>query len=264
MGNNDPNEPPMGQSPEQPANDQVLCPNCNGGNPPGSANCMWCGRPMNADASTDTSPGAATVTTTSSEVYSPAPSAPQQEQQPQPQPYQPQATAYTQPSQATQPDQPVYTTAPQYPQPTPVVTAPPPAKSGSGTKVALIIGGVILGSILLCVAAFLAFGSFILGATQPAVDAGDNFMAALRDGNYDRAFELSTPALQEEVGDAQALRDALERKQPTKWSFTSRNIQNDLATLGGTATYANNESGQVEMELRKVGNDWLVSFINLE
>ena len=258
MGNNDPNQPPMGQPEEQPASDQVLCPNCNGGNPPGSANCMWCGRPMNESDTRDAAPAAAT----GAAVYSPDPSAPQQQEY-QPQPYQPQATEYTQPGQATQPTQPGYTGAPQYPQPAPVVTVPPPAKSGSGRRIALIVGGVLLGLLLLCGILSVTLFAGVFGLTQPAADAGDRFMAALRDGNYDRAFELSTPSLQEEVGGAQALREALESKQPTKWSFTFRDIENDLATLRGTTTYANNEPGEVEMELRKVGNDWLVSFINL-
>ena len=250
MGNNDPNQPPI----EQPASEQVLCPNCNGGNPPGATNCMWCGKALDVDDTTESAPGAAM----DAAANSPAPSATQQEYQPQPQPYQPKATVYTQSAQAG------YTDAPQYSQPASVVTAPPTAKSGSGRRIALIVGGVLLGSLLLCVILSVTLFAGVFGLTQPAVDSGDKFMAALRDGNYDRAFELSTPSLQQEVGDAQALRGALASKQPTKWSFTSRNIQNDLATLEGTTTYANNESGQVEMELRKVGNDWRVSFINLK
>ena len=261
MSNSDPNQPPM----EQPANEQILCPNCNGGNPPGGANCMWCGKQLSVTATTDAAPIPTTGATTSTTVYSPAPSVTQQQEyQPQPQPYQPQATGYMPPAQADQPTQPGYTNAPQYPQPTPIITAPPPAKSGSGKKIALIVGGVLLGSLLLCGILFGSLFAGVMGLTQPAVDAGDKFMVALRDGDYDRAFELSTPSLQEEVGDPERLRDTLQSKQPTKWSFTSRNIQNDLATLRGTTTYANNESGQVEMELRKVGNDWKVSFINLE
>lgn len=262
MGNSEPNQPPM----EQPASEQVFCPNCNGGNPPGAANCTWCGRPLDVADTTDAAPGAAMGAATGAEVYSPAPSATQQQEyQPQPQSYQSQpGPEYTQPAQVTQPTQPTYSAAPTYTQPAPVVTAPTPAKSGSGRKIALIVGGVLLGLLLLCVILFGSLFAGVMGLTQPAVDAGDKFMSALRDGNYDRAFELSTPSLQQEVVDAETLRDALESKQPTKWSFTSRNIQNDLATLEGTTTYANNESGQVEMELRKVGNDWRVSFINLK
>lgn len=253
MSNSDSSQPPG----EQPAREQVFCPNCNGGNPPGAANCTWCGKPLGVAAATNDAPDSATVAT----VYSPAPSTTQQQEyqpQPQPQPYQPPATGYTQPAQSG------YADAPQYPQPSPVVTAPPPAKSGSGRKIALIVGGVLLGLLLLCGILFGSLIAGVFGITQPAVDSGEKFMAALRDGEYDRAFELSTPTLQQELGDSDTLRDALQSKQPTAWTFTSRKIENDLATLGGTTTYANNEPGRVEMELRKVGNDWLVSFINLE
>ena len=260
MSNSDPNQPPTGQ----PATEQVLCPNCNGGNPPGGTNCMWCGKPLTAVAISDTtSEGPTSPTSAYSAADSGAPAAmPPQEVPPQAYTAQP-TSDYTQPTGVTQPVPPAYSTAPPYPQPTPVVTAPP-AKSGSGRRIALIVGGVLLGLLLLCGILFGSLFAGIMGLTQPAVDSGERFMTALRDGNYDRAFELCTPSLQQEVGDAGALKDALSSKQPTKWGFTKREINNDLATLQGTTTYAGGEAGEVEMELRKVGNDWKVSFINLK
>jgi hypothetical protein len=258
MSNSDPNQPSMGR----PASEQVFCPNCNGGNPPGNTNCMWCGKPLNATSVSATASDSAAAAGT----YTPPPTTmPQsQEVQPPPQAYQAQPTpGYTAQTQVTQSEQPAYSVTPPYPQPTSVVTAPP-AKSGSGRRILLIVGGVLLGLLLLCGILFGSLFAGVIGLTQPAADAGEKFMAALRDGNYDAAYALCTPSLQEEVGDAATLKDALSSKQPTKWTFTSRNIQNDLATLQGTTTYTGNETGEVEMELRKVGNDWKVSFINLK
>ena len=242
MSDNYQGQPPAGE----PAPGQVFCPHCNGGNPESATNCMWCGRPMATNPAT-TTPIADPVP---AQVYDAQPQSYQQPPAPAP--------------HAGQPAQPPPFTQEPYSQPAPVVATPAAApKSGSGMKIALIVGGVLLGLLLLCGVLFGSIIMGVLGLTQPAVDAGNNFMTALRDDNYDRAFELCAPSLQEEVGNAQALEDALSSKQPVTWSINSRNIEGDLATLEGTTTYAGDEPGTLEMELRKVCNDWRVSFINL-
>ncbi|HUP27428.1 MAG TPA: hypothetical protein VM409_03260 [Chloroflexia bacterium] len=153
-------------------------------------------------------------------------------------------------------------------QSTSTVVTGAPDKPRSGSRTPLIIAGVVLGLLLLCgIGAVAIFGGIfggVMAATQPAVDTGERFMKAISEGNYDAAFDLCAPSLKTEVGDANTLRGALETRQPVKWSFTSRNINNDLATLSGTTTYKENESGVVDMELRKVGNDWRVSYVNLK
>jgi hypothetical protein len=128
----------------------------------------------------------------------------------------------------------------------------------------LIVGAVLLVLIVGCV---VLFGSIIggaIGLTQPAADAGDKFMAAVRDGDYNRAYDLSTPALQQEVGNADGLRQALESHAPATWTFLSRNINNDVAGLTGTTTYKDGSQGTVDMELRQVDGNWKVSFVDLK
>jgi hypothetical protein len=88
-------------------------------------------------------------------------------------------------------------------------------------------------------------------------------MTALRDGDYSRAYDLSSRALQQEVGDAGGLEDALSAFQPASWSFTSRNITNNQGSLQGTTTYTNGETGTVEMALAQEGGEWKVTGINL-
>jgi hypothetical protein len=89
-------------------------------------------------------------------------------------------------------------------------------------------------------------------------------MAALRDGNYSRAFDLSSPDLQDEVGDASGLEAALSAKQPATWTFTSRSISNNNGQLSGTATYKDGTSGTVDMALSKFDNAWKVVGINMK
>ncbi len=105
----------------------------------------------------------------------------------------------------------------------------------------------------------------MLGATQPVADAGDKFMQSLRDGNYAAAHALMHPDLQQEIGTPQDLRQMIEsnKAQPKKWTFTSRDIENDEGYLEGSVTMTGGE-GTVTIDLVKVGNDWKVVSFNLE
>ena len=167
------------------------------------------------------------------------------------QPYSPPA-GYTPP-----PAQPPQQYAP--PQGYPPVPEVPAKKKSPLLIILLAIGGIIL----LCVLGVFLFVGGIFGATQPVVDAGEAYMIALRDGNYDRAFDLSSPDLQNEVGDASGLEGALSSKQPATWTFTSRSINNNDGQLSGNTTYKDGTSGTVEMTLTKLNNAWKVVGISL-
>lgn len=145
----------------------------------------------------------------------------------------------------------------------PPAGAPPAAAPPRGRSPLLIIGGIVLALVLLCVVAGVLLVGGVLNATQPVADAGDAYMAALRDGDYSKAFDLSTSAVQQEVGDAEGLQAGLGGRQLASWIFTSRNISNGQGSLSGTATYTNGESGTVEMVLNQVGNDWKVAGLTL-
>ena len=128
----------------------------------------------------------------------------------------------------------------------------------------MVIGIIVLALVLICgIGGALLVGG-VLNATQPVFNAGEAYMAALRDGDYNRAYDLSSTVLQQEVGDAEGLLPALGAKQPASWSFTSRSIENNQGRLQGTTTYKNGETGTVDMALTQVGNDWKVSFLNLK
>jgi hypothetical protein len=141
---------------------------------------------------------------------------------------------------------------------------PPAAPPARGRSPLLIIGIIVLALVLICgIGGALLVGG-VLSATQPLADAGDAYMAALRDGNYSRAYDLSAPDLQKEAGNAEGLQAVLATKPLTSWSFNSRNISNDQGSLSGTTVYTDGSTGMVEMALAKVGNDWKVSGIRLK
>jgi hypothetical protein len=103
-------------------------------------------------------------------------------------------------------------------------------------RILLIVGGLVLVCIL-----FFAFTFGVAWvATSGVADAGNAFMTALQNNDMDAAYAMFTPALQEEVGTEQLSEmftanvfegDALE-----SWSFTSRNVNNNVGDVSGTAT----------------------------
>ncbi len=128
----------------------------------------------------------------------------------------------------------------------------------------LIIGIIVIVLLVLCGVGFFALFAVINTATQPVVDAGDAYMTALRDGNYTQAFNLSAPALQQQVTDAAGLQTALSSKQPTSWSWNSKSVNNDQGALSGTTSYKDGTTGTVDVALSKIGNDWKVTGISLK
>jgi hypothetical protein len=128
----------------------------------------------------------------------------------------------------------------------------------------LIIGIIVLALVLICgIGGALLVGG-VLNATQPVVDAGNAFMTALRDGDYNKAYDLSAPVLQQDAGNVEGLQAALGTKPVASWSFNSRNISNNQGSLEGTTTYTDGSTGTVTMALTQVGKDWKVAGVSLK
>jgi hypothetical protein len=133
-------------------------------------------------------------------------------------------------------------------------------------KVLLLLAAVALG-FCLCVIIVAAGVILFAGAvTQPVADVGDGFMNALKESNYQKAFALCSPALQRELGGNAAGLERLIKNggvEPTAWTFSSRNIQNNEAQLSGTATFTGNRQGTVRITLNQINGEWKVVDFNL-
>ncbi len=112
--------------------------------------------------------------------------------------------------------------------------------------------------------------AFVLGLvlllstlTQPVVNAGNGFMSALKAGNYDQAYALCTPDLQRQVGGIPEMKTLVAETRPTRWSWGSRSIQNDVGRLDGSFSYPDGRTGSVHLALSRVGSDWRVSSFRL-
>ncbi len=136
-------------------------------------------------------------------------------------------------------------------------------------KTLLIIVAVVLGLCVCCAAVFIGIaltgGLTALGLTQPAADAGEAFMTALKNGNFDQAYGLCAPTLQRELGNARNLETRVKnaKVQPTAWSFSSRNVSGSEAQLDGSVTFVGNREGTVRLVLQQIGSEWKISGFNL-
>jgi len=90
-------------------------------------------------------------------------------------------------------------------------------------KKALLTAGVLV----IVMAALSACG------VGDANKTADDFMTALQGGNYEAAYGLLTPALQQELGDAEGLQAAIPGTM-SEWSFTDFSIENNTAAIQGT------------------------------
>lgn len=189
--------------------------------------------------------------------YQPPPGGPQGYQPPPggSQTYQPAGTGG--PGYQPPPGGPAYT-----PPPAGYAGAPPAARAGRPRWLFAVLG--CLGLLIIGCIAFFGITFFAANnLTQPMSTAGESFMTAVRDGNYAAAYALCTPALQQELGDVSEFENTMQDNRPSKWNFTSRQVENNTGQLDGTATLQDGSEADVRLVLDQVGGAWKVSGINI-
>ena len=149
----------------------------------------------------------------------------------------------------------------------------PPPKSGGGLFTArnIIIGLVALGLLCICgcVLIFGVFGASIgtlFSQIAAPAAVGTEFMQAVQSGEWNKAYSLCTPSLQSELGSASALGKRITdgRAQPTSFTVSNTNLNNDRLEITGTANFTGGRTGNFELVITKSGNDWKVAGFNLQ
>jgi hypothetical protein len=126
----------------------------------------------------------------------------------------------------------------------------------------ILIGLVVI--VVLC--GVVAGGAFFLAgnALKGLSDTGNNFMAALRDGDYETAYNLSSTDLQAQIGDVDAIKSNIEggNAQPQTWNFNSINVENNIGQMSGTGVFANGETAPITLGLILEGDQWKILAFN--
>ncbi len=117
-----------------------------------------------------------------------------------------------------------------------------------GGMVALFVGGLVI-------------------ATQPAADVAGDFVTALQAGQYEQAYELTTPGLQAEFGDPAAMAQWFEERQlrpDHRGVWSGRNWDGGLVTVSADVTLTNGANGSVQVQLFQVDGNWRVDGFNFQ
>jgi hypothetical protein len=99
-----------------------------------------------------------------------------------------------------------------------------------------------------------------------AEEISNSFLAALKNGDYQAAFDLCDPALQAELIDPSNFQIEIERYQiqPLGWETVSKRSSPDQAELVGSMEFLTTEIGSFRIILRKHAEDWKVAMFFLD
>ena len=116
-------------------------------------------------------------------------------------------------------------------------------------------------------ALLFASGCGAVDAGKDLADQGNAFMTALKDGDFQAAYDQMTPELQQEIGSVTDLQNMIvdNAATPTKWSLSSVNMSTEeglnKGTLEGSVDYADGKSGTVNLEYVQQDGAWkMLSF----
>jgi hypothetical protein len=128
-------------------------------------------------------------------------------------------------------------------------------------KIILIIVGVVGLVCVACIGLVVVLSGVILSATQGIADASDDYLEALKQGDYATAYDLSAPVLRADFGSVEGLQSFVAQNNfvPESWNFNSRSVVNNTGTLTGTITLQNGTVVNTEMYFQKIDDDWLVT-----
>lgn len=157
-----------------------------------------------------------------------------------------------------------------------VVQPQEPKKKRRGLRIFLIVVVVI---VLACLALYVLLAPVIsdvfdrivegLEDAQEFYTKGDAFLTALGEDDYEQAYALFVPELQQELGDVEALRSMIQESQaqPAEWNWTAFNLSTSegvqTAALEGSVTYVEGREGAVALEFARSGGEWKLLSFNL-
>ena len=131
-------------------------------------------------------------------------------------------------------------------------------------KTILIVIGVIGLACVACIGFVVVVGGAVFFATQGIADASDEYLEAIKHGDYATAFELSAPNVQQELGSAEGMQQFVNETGffVESWNFNNRSVENNTGTLTGTVTLQNGVVVNTEMNFQKFDGDWRVTGLN--
>jgi hypothetical protein len=114
----------------------------------------------------------------------------------------------------------------------------------------------------------VGIGGLVIGEVRPMTQAGDAFLTAVSEGDYEQAYNLCSNSLQQELGSATGLKQIIERENrdyiPINWRFESMSMRSSDGETRGRVTYEDGARGTVELTYVNSRDAWLVSSFSFD
>lgn len=123
-------------------------------------------------------------------------------------------------------------------------------------RMLLGIGITILAIVIVCGGGAGLFIWFIYNLLAAPREAGNEFMQAVADQQYDTAYAMLTPAYQTRLENASGLAAIFIEAPPATWDFSSTTINNSVGSVTGTLTDTDGEIYTLTLSLLEINEEW--------
>jgi len=113
-----------------------------------------------------------------------------------------------------------------------------------------------------CAIISLAIVALVFGLTQPVVDGGAAFFAALKDGRSDDAYAMFTDSLAQEVSQTD-FRGLFDGVDVGDWTVNSRQIRNGIGSLEGSVFFDGQEYRYL-LRFLNISGAWMIDAYRFE
>lgn len=107
---------------------------------------------------------------------------------------------------------------------------------------------------------FLGVGALVIGVTQPLDDAGNQFMAAVKNHDMDGAYGMFAAELHDKVSEG-TFKDIFVDATVASWTFDSRSVENGIGVLKGDAMI-DGKPYTVELDFVQRDGKWQITAYN--
>jgi hypothetical protein len=142
----------------------------------------------------------------------------------------------------------------------PGVVPPPPVKqkTGSGWKIAIIVGLII---ILVIGAGVALLAVFVFNTVKAPVDVTNRYIEAINDGDAEEAWSLLHPdsPFKEEYTLSTFESEVVEASMGLRtWDANDVEVENSRATVGVDMEDSGGDEFRVIFDVRKAGDEWMI------
>jgi hypothetical protein len=118
--------------------------------------------------------------------------------------------------------------------------------------------GIVIGILLMGIVLPVGIITLVNVLVQPIVTVGEDFMTALKNDDFARAYELCAPDLQSTLGSSTGIASRVRDRKPETWSWSQRRVRNGVGIMEGSYTTADGKTGSIRIDLDDFDGQWKI------